>query len=297
MTDSSMSNFHPKFSLSRWVFRSTRVVVGTGGASALVLASGCLLAASADAMWTSGGRTASKLGTSYRSSQPTGWEQPYTPTLGGHVGFKEISYNGKKYRITALPFGQPAKSPDPVYEAVPNDPDVNFKQTLARAWSRYYTFRYLKGLPGGAKFVVESYSVALSKQSVISGAGQTSSGLGFGEDIYFVYKPGKSRKHPAINSDLQFIEVVYGHGASFVDSTRHNPFYGEGGGLTSIDGNQIVNFDDFIQSATGKPQAPTVTSRAETFLAQDTGQKNSAGKEIVNIYGGVKWGFELEPVK
>jgi len=36
-----------------------------------------------------------------------------------------------------------------------------------------------------------------------------------------------------------------------------------------------------------------VQFRAEVFLAQDTGTKNAAGKDIVNIFGGVKWGWQL----
>lgn len=86
------------------------------------------------------------------------------------------------------------------------------------------------------------------------------------------------------------------HPTSFVDSARHNPFYGEGAGLTSINGNQIVNFYDHIDFATGRRTLPGEIDRAETFLAQDTGKQNPAGKEIVNVYGGVKWGFELNPV-
>jgi hypothetical protein len=86
------------------------------------------------------------------------------------------------------------------------------------------------------------------------------------------------------------------HPTSFVDSARHNPFYGEGAGLTSINGNQIVNFYDHIDFGTGRQTLPGEIDRAETFLAQDTGKQNPAGKEIVNVYGGVKWGFELNPV-
>lgn len=82
----------------------------------------------------------------------------------------------------------------------------------------------------------------------------------------------------------------------FVDSMRHNPFYGEGAGLTSINGNQIVNFYDHIHVGSPVNKLSQQIVRAETFLVQDTGKKNSAGKDIVNIYGGVKWGFELERV-
>ena len=72
---------------------------------------------------------------------------------------------------------------------------------------------------------------------------------------------------------------------------RHNPFNGEGGGLTSIDGNQIVNFYDHIKRAAVAGPLPKKTWKVETFLAQDTGKKNTAGKDIVNIYGGIKMGI------
>jgi hypothetical protein len=71
------------------------------------------------------------------------------------------------------------------------------------------------------------------------------------------------------------------------------PFYGVGGGLTSIDGNQIVNFYDEIRLSTGPAAAPRATFRAETFLVQDAGKKNAVGKDIVNIYGGIEWGLEI----
>jgi hypothetical protein len=35
---------------------------------------------------------------------------------------------------------------------------------------------------------------------------------------------------------------------------------------------------------------------AESFLVHDTGRKDRAGKGIIDIYGGVKWGMQLKPV-
>lgn len=45
-------------------------------------------------------------------------------------------------------------------------------------------------------------------------------------------------------------------------------------------------------------QAATVAGQfiAEVFLAQDTGVKDRAGKDIVTISGGVKWGWQATPV-
>ena len=35
----------------------------------------------------------------------------------------------------------------------------------------------------------------------------------------------------------------------------------------------------------------------ETFLAPDTGRKDHAGKGIVDIYGGIKWGWQVAPAQ
>jgi hypothetical protein len=168
-----------------------------------------------------------QLVTQYEPSQGTGWSAPYSPTVGGHEPCVQLSYGYKTYRISLLPFGQPGGSPNPVYEAVPKDRDVAFKTTLAKEFGRHYTFRYLGGLPSGAKFVIESYGVHLYRRT---------NGLVWGSDLYAVYTPGKTG--PGIDSDLQFIQVFYrirlpsGGGAeSRVDVPgRHSqaPYYGEG---------------------------------------------------------------------
>jgi hypothetical protein len=119
---------------------------------------------------------------------------------------------------------------------------------------------------------------------------------------------GRSRARLPINSKLRFIQVIYTTApqpeapgviapppGSFVDSRRH-PFYGEGAGLTSLNGKQVVSFYDDPHLGSPAKTLSVQIVRAETFLVQTTGKKNSAGKEIVNIYGGVRWGFELEPI-
>jgi hypothetical protein len=238
----------------------------------------------------------------YEPSQATGWPAPYSPTVGGHKSCVQVSYGHKTYRISLLPFGQTGSSPNPVYEAVPKDPDVAFKKTLAQGYGRHYTFRYLGGLPSGATFVIESYGVRLYRRA---------QGLVWGSDLYAIYEPGKTG--PAINSDLQFIQVIYttryapsgGRSGSFVDAGQApnspTPYSGEGAGLTSIDGHQIVNFYDPGPGVLG-PVSPyggagTQVDRIETFLARDTGTRNSAGKRIVDIYGGIEWGFAFEAVE
>lgn len=36
---------------------------------------------------------------------------------------------------------------------------------------------------------------------------------------------------------------------------------------------------------------------AESFLVEDTGRQNRKGKGIINIYGGVKWGYGVQAVQ
>jgi hypothetical protein len=226
----------------------------------------------------------------YQPSKSTGWASDIgdSPTIGGHISSRNFTFQGKKYRVSLLSFGQPGDSPDPVYEDVPADATIKFRQTLASAWGAHYSFRYAGGLPRVAKFIVESYSAWAGK--VIGPI----SAEAWGGDLYVVYHPGHRVGHPRINSDLQFIQVV-NYGTSFVDNDgRANPFYGDGGGLTSINGNQSVSFYDHPRLATKAKGTVSALFMAEVFLAQDTGIKNAAGKGIVNIFGGVKWGWQVQ---
>jgi hypothetical protein len=233
----------------------------------------------------------------YRPSQVTGWSPPSaSPTLGGHIGRSDFSWHGKTYRVSLLPFGQAGHAPDPVYEGHPVDTTVKFKQTLARKWGAYYTFRYLGGLPSGARFAIESYGAFHGQPPVPRQAGML-----VGADLYAVYHPGHGPGNPAVNNDLQFIQVVYyqigtNRGDNLVDTDRANPFYGEGGGLTSIDGNQSISFSDFVREGFNGKNLPPNLFVAETFLAQDTRTKDPAGKDIVKIFGGIKWGWQMRTV-
>ena len=239
---------------------------------------------------------AGHLNLDYKPGQATGWSPPYTPTLGGHIPSADFAWQGKTYRVSLLPFGQRGGAPDPLYESVPADVTVRFKQTLARDWGAYYTFRYLGGLGGGATLTVESYAAWHGKPP-----NPRQPGVAVGADLYVVYRPGAG-SHPAVNSDLQFIQVLYyqigkGAGDNQVDTGRANPFYGEGGGLTSIDGHQSVSFSDFIRQGFGGKSLPPLLLIAETFLVQDTRMRDTAGKDIVNIFGGIKWGWRLRSVR
>jgi hypothetical protein len=263
---------------------SSRAAAGCGGSSPIAARAGSSSALAAS----------KQLVPHYQPSQATGWAAPYSPTVGGHEPCVQVSYGHKTYRISLLPFGQAASSPNPVYEAVPKDPDVAFEKTLAQEYGRRYTFRYLGGLPSGATFVIESYGVRLYRRA---------HGLVWDSDLYAIYEPGKSG--PAINRNLQFIQVYstrYPSGGpeSRVDASGLAPYYGQGAGLTTINGHQIVNFYDFGPGVLFPVRpyggvGPQV-DRIETFLAKDTG-RNAAGKKIVDIYGGIEWGFAFQTVK
>jgi hypothetical protein len=58
-----------------------------------------------------------------------------------------------------------------------------------------------------------------------------------------------------------------------------------------------VSFSDFIRQGFGGKSLPPVLLAAETFLVQDTRMKDAAGKDIVNIFGGIKWGWRLRSMR
>jgi hypothetical protein len=229
----------------------------------------------------------------YQPSQPTGWGAGFTPTVGGHTAARDFTFQGTAYRISLLSFGQRGDSPGPVYEDVPADPAIKFRQTLAKEFGAYYAFRYRHGFPGRGEFSVESNSVFVSSPP-------GGPGVLYGADLYVVYHPDNRRGDPGIHSSPQWIQVInWPQGPSpvpIVDSElRANPFY-ISGGLTSINGNQMVTFDDTPQKGVDSKGKTTLSDRfmAEVFLVQDTGTKDAAGKDIVNVFGGIKWGWKVQ---
>jgi hypothetical protein len=265
---------------------SRRSVLGGGALLTLSAATATAFAATAAAAPRAG-----HLRFDYKPSQVTGWSPPYSPTLGGHIPSKDFTWHGKTYRVSVLLFG--AAGPVPVYEPVPADPTVKFTRTVARKWGKYYTFRYQGGLAPAAAFTIESYGAFQGPPP-----NPRQSGVLVGADLYAVYDPGTSRSHPTASADPQFIQVAYfrigtGQGDNLVDTDRANPFYGEGGGLTSINGRQSISFSDFVRQGYDDEELPPNYFIAETFLAEDTRKKDAAGKDIVNIFGGLKWGWQL----
>jgi hypothetical protein len=228
----------------------------------------------------------------YGPSQQTGWGQGYTPTIGGHTTSADFTFQDTSYRVSLLPSGQRDDSADPVYEDFPCDTTVSFGPTLAAAWGSYYSFIYQGGFPGQDELTVISYS------AFADGSDPDSDGVSYGADLYLTYTPGWG--DPPRHGLMYWIQVINwaggtGSATSTVDNAGHaNPFYGPAGGLTSIYGDQVFSFYDIPQDSAQTGQAATVPDQftAEVFLAQDTGTKDTAGKDIVNIYGGVRWGWQ-----
>jgi hypothetical protein len=229
----------------------------------------------------------------YRPSEPTGWE--WGKTIGGHDSAREFTLDDKRYRIALLAFGQPGSSPSPVYESEPSESAIAFRRTLQRKFGADYSFRYRGGLTGQNEFRVQCYSVF----------GETHQ-ASFGAQLYVVYEPDVHAGDPPAEAQLKWIQVTHWSGtgspspASYVDDTScPNPFF-ISGGLISILGTKVFNFDNPITAhpSQGRGGNRVLAARylAETFLARDTLTKDTAGKDIIEIYGGIKYGWQLQEV-
>ncbi|MGW6195517.1 hypothetical protein ACWF0M_05155 [Kribbella sp. NPDC055110] len=246
--------------------------------------------------WGARSAGASHLTLRYRPTQPTGW--PGTPgasfseTLGGHTVAKDFTFNDKPYRISLLPSDGTGQNFDPLYENTPADPEVNFKATLATAFGAHYSFQYQGGFAGHSEFEVQSYSV------FAQGPSETSPGTSFGGGLYVVYRPDRRRGDPAADENLRWIQVVNLVSPavppdSVVDNFgRANPFYLYGG-LTSVNGAEVFNFHDIPQGMAEGNLTLADRFVAETFLAQDTGRKDATGRAIINLLGGLRYGWKV----
>jgi hypothetical protein len=203
-------------------------------------------------------------------------------TLGGHVSAVDFSYNGAPHRISVLPLS---------YADVPSEPALGFQDILADTFGEYYAFHYQGGFHG--QFLVQSHGVFADE------ATESIPETRFGGGLYTVYRPDLRRGDPQARDTLGWIQVAAVSGSldrpPEVDRFgRANPFY-VFGGLTSINGDPVVNFHDISQA--GIMGAPADTRfLAETFLAEDTGRKAASGKTIIAIYGGLRWGWQAGAV-
>jgi hypothetical protein len=240
----------------------------------------------------------------YRPSQPTGWPPEghagngVGVSIGGHVASVPFTLQGTPCQISLLAFGQPGNTPDPVYEPEPSDPTIDFKRTLQKAWGRYYSFRYRGGLSGRSAIVVQSYSVVAVEPT------PTQPQLSYGSDLFIIYEPDPASSDPPITADLRWIQISHAHGSSSTEFfQRANPYYFPGG-LTSVYGKPACSFYGAPAGAIGiggkgpsprtEPAAFSDQFMSESFLVLDTGRKNRAGKGIIDIYAGIKWGWRVQ---
>ncbi|MDI2128559.1 hypothetical protein [Yinghuangia seranimata] len=233
----------------------------------------------------------------YRPSQPTGLPmipgQSLGMTLGGHTPMRDFTYNGRPHRIGVLGANKPGDAPHPIYEDLPEDPDLRFRETLEAAYGAHYSFRYLGGLRGRDEFRVQSYGVVAREAT---GNDPTTS---FGGGMYIVYEPG--RAGPPITDTLHWIQVAAFLGTpsrpAEVDTIgRANPFYNYGG-LTPVNGKQVFNYHDMPQIGVDGMGAVDARFVGETFLAEDTGRRDASGKTVIDIHGGVKFGWHVNEIR
>ncbi|MGW6195518.1 hypothetical protein ACWF0M_05160 [Kribbella sp. NPDC055110] len=209
---------------------------------------------------------------SYRPSQPHGWpaqvaDQPIGTTIGGHVTSKDFSHGGRSHRIRLLP-------DDPIHRRMPG---ADFTKTVQAAYGDHYAFRYLAGQ---RRLDVQSYSVYAREQA--DGAP-----LSYGADLYVV----------TAGTNLRWIQLAKTDGEWFVDSmNRANPFY-LFGGATSIYGTRVQNLAYGAAMTVSADRAvPNERFTAEAFLVQDTRRPDAAGKEIIHVFNGITYGWEVGDV-
>jgi hypothetical protein len=225
----------------------------------------------------------------YQPSQPYGWRAgpmsypSFGMTVGGHTTSKEFVCGGRSYRINLSPS-------DPVYEDLPADPAIDYRRILDDSFGAHYSFRYVGGLPGRNAFDVQSYSVYVQEEPQ----------LRYGADVYVVHRP-------VIPGALCWIQVVTWSGrppefpVNYLDNMgRANPFYCDGGHI-SILGEQVFNlrWGDGSALDVMTPADAVLADRfsAEVFLVQDTRRKDPQGKTIVNIFGGIKYGWQVQQIQ
>ena len=229
----------------------------------------------------------------YRPRQWTGWE--WGKTIGGHHPSTEFDLANRRYRIDLLAFDQADNSPNPVYEHLPQDATIAFERTLDAEFGAYYSFRYRGGLTGHNELSVQCYSVIAQPQQ-----------MNFGAQLYVVYEPDLHAGDPPAEAQLRWVQVAHWTGTgspspvSYVDNTScPNPFF-ISGGLISILGTSVFNFDNPVTAqpsqGQGEDLALSATYLAETFLARDTLTKDAAGRDVIEIFAGLKYGWQLQEI-
>jgi hypothetical protein len=217
----------------------------------------------------------------HRPGGPTGWPGASSTTVGGHVTAVEVVHGGRTWRVGLLPHDRPGDPFAPRYEDRPTDADVDFAAVLERECGKHYAFRYRGGFPGDATLLVRSHSVFVALDA---------DATRLGADLHLVYEPDPRHGDPPADDAAHWIQVARFDGVTGVDRAgRANPFH-PCGGRTSVDGVPVVNLQAVVAAAPG-----THRYTAEAFLVRDTGRRDAAGRGIVDVFGGVRWGWAAGP--
>ena len=241
----------------------------------------------------------------YLPSQPTGWGGV---TIGGHVASVPFTFQGKPYAISLLAFGQTGSAPDPVYEPEPSDPTIDFKRTLQKAWGAHYSFRYRGGFRGHSKISVQSYNVRHGRrprpsprppQPTRRHAQQSRRRQLRRRSVH------RLRARPEPPAILRSTTICGGSRSCIPTEGRSSTATGATP-TTPAPGSHPFTASRCATSTTAPEQGVGTGAQAkarsrianqemfETFLVQDTGHKDRAGKGIIDIYGGIKWGWHVQ---
>jgi hypothetical protein len=203
----------------------------------------------------------------HRPGGPTGWPVPLSTTVGGHITAIEFDVDGRSWRVALLASGYL------------DHPTGEFTAVVERACGEHYAFRRLGGFAGCGELRVRSHSVFASPDGV-------------GADLHLVYEPDLARGDPPADDAMHWIQVVRPGAAPELDNAgRANPFYPYGG-RTSVDGHPVVN----LQATPSLSRPGRHRFTAETFLARDTGRRDPTGRGVVDILGGLRWGWEATEI-
>ncbi|MGO9959992.1 MAG: hypothetical protein ACLP50_29120 [Solirubrobacteraceae bacterium] len=147
---------------------------------------------------------------------------------------------------------------------------------------------------------MQSYSVTATERVTA-----TATHFTYGCDLFMVYEPDPASSDPPITADLRWIQVQNAGGKSATEfPQRACPYYFPGG-LTSVYGKPACSLYCAPAGGTAVPntsrgpttgEGPSLANEVmlESFLVLDTQRQDHAGKGIIDILGGVKWGYQLQ---
>ncbi|MDI2128558.1 hypothetical protein [Yinghuangia seranimata] len=186
---------------------------------------------------------------------------------------------------------------------LPSDTALRFRETLGAAFGAHYAFRF------GAR---RRYTFSIQSYSVVAVQGTEMEPVRLGADLYTVYDPDP-RPGGGAHGAMRWLQVSRTAGsldpASGAGSTPRldgtgpgNPFHPTGGS-TSVNGRRVGNFSYHVEipymrlPGQGDQGPLSHHFTAEAFLAEDTGRKDASGKDVVEVHGGLSFGWQVAEVR